>query len=292
MVAWEPVLFSGAVLGCLGLLFGGLIAVAQRWLSVWEDPRIDTIAAILPGSNCGACGFAGCRALAEKLVAQEAQPARCTQMTRDAIDEVATFLGVEAGTAVRRVARLLCAGGTDVARQDGRYVGLQTCRAAAAVAGGGKACAWGCLGLADCERVCDDDAIEMSAHGLPLVDPARCTACGRCVEACPKDLFVLLPEERPLLVQCRSALEGDAALAACRVACTGCGKCALDAPPGVIEIRGGLAVIDDARCVEAGREVIARCPTGAIAWIERVQFPAAHTPAAPRARVPAGAAGP
>jgi len=266
------ILLSGAVLGGVGLVFGGLIALAHRRLHVWEDPRIDAVAGMLPGSNCGACGFAGCRNLAENLVAGRAQPARCTQMQAEAIGEVAAYLGVEAGTIVRRVARLLCAGGADVARQDGAYSGLPTCSAAAAVCGGGKACAWGCLGLADCARVCADDAIRMSRHGLPLVDPDACTACGKCVTACPRGLFVLLPLARRLIVQCRSALEGETATQVCRVACTACGKCVQDAAPGLIELRGGLAVVDDARAAEATPQATSRCPTGAIAWVQGAQF--------------------
>lgn len=264
-------LVSGAVLGGVGLLFGGLIALAHRRLHVWEDPRIDAVAGMLPGSNCGACGFAGCRNLAENLVAGQAQPARCTQLEPDAIGDVAAFLGVEAGTIVRRVARLLCAGGRDVARQDGEYLGLSTCAAAAAVSGGGKACAWGCLGLADCARVCADDAIAMDAQLLPRVDPAACTACGKCVTVCPRGLFTLMPLERALIVQCRCALEGETATDVCRVACTACGKCVQDAP-GLIELRGGLAVVDEARALEAQPSAVARCPTGAIAWVQGAQF--------------------
>lgn len=278
MLAPGAILLSGAVLGGVGLVFGGLIALAHRRLHVWEDPRIDAVAGMLPGSNCGACGFAGCRNLAENLVAGRAQPARCTQMSADAIGDVAGFLGVEAGSIVKRVARLLCAGGADVARQDAEYVGLPTCSAAAAVAGGGKACAWGCLLLGDCARVCADDAIALDAHGLPHVDPARCTACGKCVEACPRQLFTLMPVDHRLLVQCRSELEGETAQAVCRVACTACGKCVLDAAPGLIGLRRGLAVVDAARMAEARRQDTARCPTGAIAWVEGAQFARAPQP--------------
>ncbi|MHC5212699.1 MAG: (Fe-S)-binding protein [Planctomycetota bacterium] len=272
MAGVGAILYSSAVLGGVGLVFGGLIAIAHRWLHVWEDPRIDVVTGMLPGSNCGACGMAGCRNLAENLVSGEAKPALCTQMPADAIGDVASYLGVDTGTIVKRVARLLCAGGSDVARQDGAYVGLSTCSAASAVAGGGKACAWGCLGLADCQRVCEDDAIEMSAQGLPIVDPVACTACGKCVEVCPRLLFELMPVDARLIVQCRSALEGETAEAVCRVACTACGKCVQDAAPGLIELRDGLAVVDPARAAEADRQATSRCPTGAIAWVDIAQF--------------------
>lgn len=260
------------VLGGVGTTFGVLIAIANKTLKVWEDPRIDGAVDLLPGTNCGACGYAGCRAFAEGLIQGEAQPAGCTNMGEDDVQEVASFLGVDAGEAVKRVARLLCAGGSNVALQRGDYHGRQTCAAAAAVAGGGKGCTWGCLGLSDCADVCDFDAITMNAHDLPVVTPALCTACGDCVEACPKDLFTIMPLDQHLIVQCKSLLEGDEAEALCQVACTACGRCVDDAQSGVIAIRGGLAVVDYSKNDKTGPEAIARCPTDAIQWVEHAQF--------------------
>jgi len=170
------------------------------------------------------------------------------------------------------VARLLCGGGANVAVQQATYAGLETCAAASTVAGGGKGCAWGCLGFGDCAVACEFDAIRMDDNRLPIVDPAKCTACGDCVDACPKGLFTIMPTEQKLIVQCRSALAGDEVLAMCRAACTACGKCALDAAPGLIAIRNGLAVIDYGRNALASPEAIRRCPTNAIAWVEGAQW--------------------
>lgn len=267
----SAILLSGTILGGVALTFAVLIALANKKLRVWEDPRIDAVADMLPGSNCGACGAAGCRAFAEELIAGQRQPAQCTQLGGEAIDDVAGYLGVEAGEAIRRVARLLCAGGSNVTVRWADYQGVPTCGAAAAVAAGGKGCAWACLGLADCERSCDYDAIFMNEHELPVVIPDRCTACGDCVEACPRDLFVIMPMEHKLLVQCKSHLEGDEAEALCRVACNACGLCAIDASPGLITIVDGLAVIDYERNELADSKATARCPTGAITWVEAQQ---------------------
>jgi len=261
------------VLTGVAFTFAVLIALANRRLWVWEDPRIDAVAALLPNANCGACGLPGCRAFAEQAVDGKVQPSQCTVGSDDMHQAIAGLLGVDAGTAVRRVARLQCAGGADVAGARADYRGLQTCAAAAAVAGGGKGCSWGCLGLADCERVCDFDAIVMSETGLPVVDPVKCTACGDCVEACPKSLFVLLPVQTHLFVQCKNLLNGDAVLADCTVACTACGKCVQDAAEGLISVASGVAVIDYDLAAPAGPKAIERCPTGAIVWLDGPQFP-------------------
>lgn len=263
---------SVAILGSLGLLFGTLIALATRKLWVYEDPRIEDVAGMLPGNNCGACGQAGCHAFAESVVAGRITPAQCTVMGPDGALAVAKYLGVDAGSAVRRVARVRCGGGSDLAVRRAEYRGLQTCAAAAAVAGGGKACAWACVGLADCERACTFSAIVMNDRDLPVVIPALCTACGDCVKACPKDLFTLMPVEQKLLVQCRSLIEGDAAAALCAAACTGCSRCATDGAPGLIQIQNGLAVIDYSKNALADPSAGRRCPTGAIVWVEGMQF--------------------
>ncbi|MHC4429652.1 MAG: RnfABCDGE type electron transport complex subunit B [Planctomycetota bacterium] len=266
------VLTSVAVLGGVGLTFGTLIALAHRKLRVWEDPRIDVVSDLLPGANCGACGFAGCRAFAEAAIGGDVVPAECTVLSKLEIEGVAAFIGVDAGEATKRVARLLCAGGSDVATQKADYHGVESCAAAVAVGGGGKGCTWGCVGLADCAVACDFDAIHMNSVDLPVVVPDKCTACNDCVEACPLDLFELMPIEQKLIVQCKSLLEGDAATAVCDVACNACGRCAVDAASGLIEMAHGLAIIDYARNELADPVACGRCPTGAIVWVEGPQF--------------------
>jgi Na+-translocating ferredoxin:NAD+ oxidoreductase subunit B len=262
------VLLAVAILGGISLLFGALITLSGRKFYVWEDPRIDVVTGLLPGSNCGACGEAGCRAFAEALVEGRVRPAGCTVMGEPDRADVAAYLGVDAGVAEKRVARLLCAGGSDVAPRKATYRGIGSCAAAVSASGGGKGCAWGCVGFGDCAVSCTFDAIAMNAHGLPVVDPDRCTACNDCVVACPLDLFTLMPVEHRLLVQCRNLLEGDAATSVCAVACNACGRCVLDAPAGLITIRQGLAVIDYDRVELANPAATARCPTGAIAWLD------------------------
>jgi Na+-translocating ferredoxin:NAD+ oxidoreductase subunit B len=268
----QTILVAGAILGGLGLTFGALIALANQRFRVVEDPRVDAVADMLPGNNCGACGEAGCRAFAEKLVVGQVQPATCTVMGAGDREDVAAFLGVDAGAANKRVARLLCAGGSDVAPRKAEYHGIQSCAATPAVGGGGKGCSWGCLGYADCAVACDFDAIVMNAAGLPVVDVEKCTACSDCVDACPLGLFTIMPLEQKLIVQCRNLLEGEAATGVCSVACNACGRCVADAAPGLISMQNGLAVIDYGRIETASPAATARCPTGAILWLEGGQF--------------------
>ncbi|MEJ2005903.1 MAG: 4Fe-4S binding protein, partial [Cyclobacteriaceae bacterium] len=179
---------------------------------------------------------------------------------------IASYLGVDAGSEERRVARLACAGGINVARNRAQYQGVETCRAASLISGGGKGCFWGCLGHGDCEAVCDFDAITMNAHSLPVVDEDKCTACGDCVEICPKDLFSLHPVSHRLWVACKNLEAGDEILEECQVGCTACGKCAMDAPGDLIEIRNNLPVVNYAYNRQT-IDPIQRCPTGAIVWI-------------------------
>ena len=266
-----------AILGGIGLLFGALISLAHRKLYVWEDPRIDAVAAMLPNANCGACGYPGCRGFAEAAVQGLIAPAKCTVMNDDARADVAAYLGVDAGQADKVVARLLCAGGRDVAPAKARYIGVESCAAAVAVSGGGKGCAWGCVGFGDCAVSCTFDAIRMSDVGLPVVDPAKCTACNDCVEACPLGLFTLMPLSNKLIVQCKSLLDGADATSVCSVACNACGKCVQDAAPGVIEIKNGLAIVDYTQIERATPAAISRCPTGAIVWLEGAQFMSERT---------------
>ena len=252
----------------LGLLLASLLALANKRLYVYEDPRIDDVEELLPSANCGACGSPGCRPFAEGLISGAYEPAQCTVNSKEMNKVIADYLGVDLGHREKQVARLACAGGTHVAYIRASYEGLDSCRAAALVSGGGKGCAWGCLGMGDCEAVCDFDAITMDRHGLPVVEAEKCTACGDCVDVCPKDLFSLHPVSHQLFVACRNLEKGEEAEAECEVICTACERCAVDSPEGLIEIRGNLAVIDYGKNSLASKVAIERCPTGAIVWFD------------------------
>ena len=265
-------LIAPAIMTGLGLFFAVILAVAYRFLRVPEDPRIEAAEALLPGSNCGACGEPGCHAFAERLVQGEVAPSRCTVASADGIDAIAELLDVDAGEQEQRIARLHCAGGKGQAYQIAEYRGFESCRAASVVSEGGKGCPWGCLGLADCRDACGFDAIAMNASGLPAVIVDKCTACGDCVLACPRDLFELVPLSQHLFVQCRAPLAGDMATALCSSACDACGRCVADAAPGLIRMEDNLPVVDYGGGGPARPEATFRCPTNAIVWLDGAQF--------------------
>jgi H+/Na+-translocating ferredoxin:NAD+ oxidoreductase subunit B len=262
------IVLAGSFMAALGTTLAWLLALANKRLYVFTDPRIDQVEAMLPHANCGACGTAGCRSFAEALVAGRLEPAKCTVNSPDMNAQIARLLGVALGQVEKRVARLACAGGKHVSRMRARYSGISTCRAAATVGGGGKDCAWGCLGVGDCAAVCDFGAITMDPFALPVVDAARCTACGDCVEVCPKDLFSLQPLSHKLWIACKSQAEGEKTESQCEVGCTACGKCVADSAPGLIHLENELATIDYGLNHLATPASIERCPTGAIVWLE------------------------
>ncbi len=267
-VSLTTIAIAGGFMAGLGVALASVLAVANRKLYVYEDPRIDQVEEMLPSANCGACGAAGCRQFAEELIAGNVTPGKCTVNSEGGNEVIAQFLGVDVGAEEKRVARLACHGGNHVAYTRALYQGLKSCRAAALVGNGGKGCTWGCIGLGECESVCDFNAISMNKYGLPVVDAERCTACGDCVEICPKDLFSLEPVSHQLWIACKNQDLADEGAADCEVVCTACGRCAADAPEGLITMASNLAVIDYTKNELASKVAIERCPTGAIVWFD------------------------
>lgn len=262
------IIIAVLALGGLTLALALMLVIANKKLYVYENPRIDVVEDMLPHANCGACGYPGCRPFAEALVSGEVLPGKCTVSSEEDREVIGNYLGVSIGSEEKQVARLACAGGTNVARNKARYEGLETCQAASLVSGGGKGCFWGCLGFGDCDVVCDFDAIHMDEHSLPIVDVDKCTACGDCVEVCPKDLFSIQPVSHQLWVACKNLEKGDEVLEECQVACTACGRCAMDAPGDLITMENNLPVVNYS--VDHQTQVpIQRCPTGAIVWLDQ-----------------------
>ena len=178
---WIPVVLALGVLGVVGLIFGILLEVADKKLAVEVDPRISKVGEALGGANCGACGYAGCAALAEAIVSGEAKPNACPAANMAAISEA---LGITVEEGEKMVARVICQGHNGVAKERYKYDGYTSCATAASMAGGPKECAYACIGLGDCMRVCSFGAISMN-NGIASIDPNVCVACGNCEKACP-----------------------------------------------------------------------------------------------------------
>jgi electron transport complex protein RnfB len=263
----EAVLVLGGI-ACLAAL--GLGAASLKF-AVQVDPRVAEIDLALPGVNCGACGYAGCSALARAMAEGREAANACLAGGADVAAAVAAILGVDAGEVAKRVAVVHCKGALGVALEKGVYHGVPDCRAAAQVGGGSKLCNYGCLGLGSCERVCPFDAIHVAGDGLAHVDRRNCTGCGNCVEVCPKRLIDLMPADELVYVRCNSPLKGKAVKSACPVGCIGCTKCEKTCPFHAIAMVQGLAKIDPATCVSCGL-CATLCPTANIDDLVEVRY--------------------
>ena len=260
----------GAVLACV------LYFVAQKF-KVYEDPRIDDVEKMLPGANCGGCGFAGCRAMSEALVTREnISSLYCPVAGGEVMKEAATYLGKAAPEKHPQVATLRCGGSCQKRQKTNKYDGAESCAVVNAMYVGESDCAYGCLGYGDCAHACIFGAIKMNPEtGLIEIDPDKCTACGACVKACPKQLIELRkkwPKDRAIYVACRSRDKGAVVMKACKAGCIGCGKCAKVCPFGAITMEGSLAYIDSEKC-KLCRKCVNECPTGAIHLVNMEPLP-------------------
>jgi len=239
------VVSSVAVLMGLGLVFGLGLAWASRKFAVKVDPKVEALEEALPGVNCGACGYVGCPAYAEAVVAGEAAPDLCVPGGPETAAQVADIMGLELGEGKAAVqAFLFCQGGRAQAERNFDYVGIETCAAADLLQTGGLACRYGCLGFGDCVRVCAFDGLRLGEDGLPRVDRDVCTGCGLCAKACPRDLFHVLPADVPAYVGCSSRGRGAAVKKICKVGCIACGLCEKVTSSGAIAMADNLPVLD------------------------------------------------
>ncbi len=269
----NTIIFTIATLSVLGLLLAIVLYIIAQKFKVEEDPRIDTVEALLPGANCGGCGKAGCRAFAEAAVKEGLTSLFCPVGGNAVMQAVAQALGQTIEDKAPQIAVLRCSGSCSNRKKTNVYDGISSCAAIASLYGGETDCLFGCLGKGDCEAVCQFGAIKVNQQtGLPEVDQDKCTACGACVKACPKLLLELRnkgPKDRRIYVACRNKEKGAVARKGCLVACIGCGKCAKECAFEAITVETNLAYIDYTKC-RMCRKCVAVCPTGAI---HEVNFP-------------------
>lgn len=224
------VLIAAACIGVVATVCAVALAVANSFISVKEDPRIGQAASILPGANCGGCGFAGCADYARAMVLSDAPLNKCPVGGPDVVNELSHLFGRDSGGSGEKMVAYVACGGTDeVASRRALYNGINDCSAASATGGGDKACRWGCLGYGSCAHVCPSHAISLDC-GVAKVDPEKCVGCKACVDACPRKVIKMVPASAPVHVRCSSHDKGPNVRKVCTVGCLGCGLCARLAP--------------------------------------------------------------
>lgn len=268
------IIWTVVILTCLGLILALVLFLVAKKFHVEEDPRIDEVEKVMPGANCGGCGFAGCRAFADAAVkAPNLDNNFCPVGGNEVMKKVAAILGYEIKEKAPQVAVVRCNGTCNNRPSINIYDGVKSCKVKAALYSGDTACSFGCLGCGDCVAACQFGAISMNTEtGLPEVDESKCTACGACAKACPKSVIEIRnkgPRSMRVFVSCINKDKGPVAKKACAVSCIGCGLCAKTCQHDAIVLENNVAYIDFNKC-KLCRECEAVCPTNAI---HGVNFP-------------------
>ncbi len=248
-----------AILGGLGLVFGFILAISSKLFAVEEDPRKELLMEIMPGANCGACGFAGCSAYADAVIEGTTVVGACPVGGTTLAQKMGSIMGVtNIGASVRQVAIVRCSG-SGINRNRYNYEGIQTCLAASRMSAGGPlACRFGCLGYGSCMNLCDFGAISIE-NGAAKIDTETCVGCLKCINACPRNLITVVPYGSEIVLQCSSRDKGVLTRSACENGCIGCGLCAKACPNEAITVTDNLASIDYNKCTSCGT-CIEKCP--------------------------------
>jgi len=261
-------LFSLALAFILGLALGFF----KKIFAVEEDPAVSQIRELLPGANCGACGFPGCDGYAAAVAGRTAGINSCSPGGQAVAEKIAVLVG-GAADIKPIVAFIACAGTRDKSLLKGEYSGVQNCRAAAIATGSIKRCVWGCQGFGDCVRVCKFDAIRMGEGCIPIVDTGKCTGCKACVFECPQHIIHAIPRDlkgaRPLC----SNLNVNKAMVArnCKAGCIKCELCVKNCPEQCIRMVNGIPVVDYAKCTSCN-VCVKVCPPKVMKLVERDVF--------------------
>lgn len=268
------IISSIIVLGVIGLASAVILYFVAQKFKVEEDTRIDAVAELLPGANCGGCGYPGCRGFAEACVkADTLENMLCPVGGLPVMCKVSEVLGHAVCQATPKIAVVRCNGTCTNRPRTNKFDGAHNCKIAAQLYAGETNCSYGCYGFGDCVAACQFDAIKINSEtGIPEVDEEKCVACGACVKACPKKVIELRNKGvkgRRVFVSCVNKDKGAVARKACSAACIGCGKCQKVCPFSAIKVENNLAYIDFELC-RSCRKCVNECPTGAI---HDVNFP-------------------
>ncbi len=245
------IIYPALALGVIALFFGGLLAFASIVFKVEKDERIDKIAEILPGANCGGCGYAGCSALADAIITDGVSPSMCNLMNEETAEKISKITGKSTQTVEKHVARVMCLGTCDKCADKYDFYGIEDCYTASQLAGGPKSCEYGCMGLGSCKNVCTFGAIEI-VDGIANIDEEKCTGCGNCEKICPKNVISLIPKKNTVYAACSSKDKGTVVKSYCSQGCIGCKICEKKCPNGAITVVDNLAAIDYTKCTNCG----------------------------------------
>lgn len=262
---WIPIV----IVAVIGLIAGLGLAIASILMAVPKDEKAEDIEAMLPGANCGACGYSGCSGYAKALAHGEAQPGLCAPGGAEVAKMVSQYLGLADVDVEAKVAVVHCLGSYDNTSDKMEYEGIQTCAAAAQLAGGVSSCRYGCMGLGDCVRSCAYGAIDV-CNGVARVEPSRCKGCSMCVKACPKQLISLVPLKKQAVVRCDNCDKGAMTNKVCKVGCIGCMKCQKVCEAGAVKVEHFHATVDPEKCIGCGKCVEA-CPRHCLTMMEHLQ---------------------
>ena len=247
----NEILIPVLILAGMGLILGAMLGIAAKIFAVKKDERIEAIEALLPGANCGGCGYPGCSGYANAIVKDGVSVSLCSAGGDEAALKIGEIMGVEVSKGEKMVARVFCSGAYDKASVKLSYKGFADCFAAKRMAGGPKECQYGCIGLGSCMGVCKFDAIHIE-NGVAVVDEEKCVACGACVNKCVQNLIRLVPYDKKHGVLCSNHDRGAVAKNLCSVSCVGCKLCEKNCPEGAVTIKDNLSVIDYEKCVDCG----------------------------------------
>jgi len=256
------ILLAVAIISGLGLLLGLGLGYAGEKFEVEENPRISEIMSALPGANCGGCGYSGCEAFATAVLSGDANVDSCGVNSSENVKKIFDIIGISLNFKDRQIAYIKCVGNFLNSSYKYDYYGMEDCRAMIKLAGGAKACSYGCLGGGNCVRACTFEAIEIK-DGLAIVNMEKCTACGICIKKCPRSLIGLKPYKISVSICCNSADLGKIVKSFCKVGCIGCKLCVRACKFEAICVNDNVAVIDYNKC-RGCNVCVKKCPMGAI----------------------------
>ena len=255
----DIIIITTLVITVIGIVVGAGLVFTSKKFHVDVDERETAVREVLPGNNCGACGYAGCDAMAAAIVAGEAPAGGCPVGGAPVAEKIGAIMGTDAEAAERNIAFVKCRGTCQYTKNQGNYVGIADCRSVALNGLSIADCDYGCLGLGSCAAVCPQNAIRV-IEGVAVVDRQKCVGCGLCVKACPKGLIELIPEHNRVAVQCSNRDRGPQVKQVCSTGCIGCMLCTRQCESEAITVTNNLAHINYAACTQCGK-CVEKCPS-------------------------------